>query len=56
MATIVNETISARELHGVRALTTFGWKYIGSYRSKEAAEAVADEARESKRYLKVKID
>lgn len=57
MSDILNiDQPKASELFGVQVLSTFGWRYIWSGRSREAAEAVAEEARDSKRYLKVRIN
>ena len=46
----------ATDLIGVQVLTTFGWRWLGAYRSREAAEAVAEEAKASGRYQRVRIN
>ncbi len=56
MSQAQQELIPAQDLHGVQVLTTFGWRFIGAYQSRETAEKVAEEARDSKRYLKVRIN
>ena len=50
------EPVRASDLIGVLVLTTFGWRYLGAYRSRETAQAVADEARQSGKYQRVRIN
>ena len=40
---------------GVQVQTVFGWRYLGVYSDRKTAEQVAEEARESGKYLRVRI-
>ena len=50
------ETTPASDLIGVIGLTTFGWKQVAVAKTKEEAERLAEQARDSNRYLKVKFN
>lgn len=52
----IDPPVRAADLIGVLVLTVTGWRYIYVGQSREAAEAIAEEARDSKRYLKVRIN